>query len=150
MKHLKVVVCRVMYRSNSELRFCLNVVSPCSRGLLPIKSDKSRMIKIKNRNIVFQKHSKPLVRIFFLICLMTMRKDFILKDTWGHFPELRSGSQRNMGASATPGTESQDAQKMLKSTGDSALLPKHAYWFDFWAFVVFDIILFFFIYFVVP
>uniref|UniRef100_A0A3P8WPL5 Uncharacterized protein n=1 Tax=Cynoglossus semilaevis TaxID=244447 RepID=A0A3P8WPL5_CYNSE len=29
-------------------------------------------------------------------------------------------------------------------------LPKHSYWFDFWAFVVFDIALFLFMYLLVP
>lgn len=114
-------------------------------------------LKVTNQVLINQKSEYCISKtfkttrkdFFFLISLMTT-KDFILKYMWGHFPELRSGSQRNMGASATPGTESQDAQKMLKSTGDSASLLKHGYWFDFWAFVVFDITLFFFIYFVVP
>lgn len=55
-----------------------------------------------------------------------------------------------MGVAATPMQESQDDPKMNKSKGDSISLPKHSYWFDFWAFVIFDIIFFLFIYFVVP
>uniref|UniRef100_A0A674NJS3 Uncharacterized protein n=1 Tax=Takifugu rubripes TaxID=31033 RepID=A0A674NJS3_TAKRU len=37
-----------------------------------------------------------------------------------------------------------------RSHKDSVSLPKHSYWFDLWVFLVFDIMLFFFVYFVVP
>uniref|UniRef100_A0A3B1K5C8 Uncharacterized protein n=1 Tax=Astyanax mexicanus TaxID=7994 RepID=A0A3B1K5C8_ASTMX len=29
-------------------------------------------------------------------------------------------------------------------------LPKHSYWFDFWTFLLFDIVFFLFMYFIVP
>uniref|UniRef100_A0A671VJ53 Uncharacterized protein n=1 Tax=Sparus aurata TaxID=8175 RepID=A0A671VJ53_SPAAU len=55
-----------------------------------------------------------------------------------------------MGAGATPVTESEDDLRMLKTKGDTVSLPKHSYWFDFWAFVVFDIAFFLFMYYIVP
>lgn len=79
---------------------------------------------------------------------------FILKDSLACC-ELSSGklaavAKAKMGAAATPTTESQDDPKMYQSKGDSVSLPKHSYWFDLWAFLVFDIIFFLFIYFIVP
>lgn len=79
---------------------------------------------------------------------------FILKDNLTRC-ELSSGklaasAKAKMGAAATPVTESQDDQNMFQSKGDSVSLPKHSYWFDLWAFLVFDIIFFLFMYFVVP
>ena len=59
-------------------------------------------------------------------------------------------ARTNMGVLETLKSESQDDTKMLNSGGDSVSLPQHSYWFDFWAFLVFDIIFFLFIYFVVP
>uniref|UniRef100_A0A672G6J8 Uncharacterized protein n=1 Tax=Salarias fasciatus TaxID=181472 RepID=A0A672G6J8_SALFA len=38
----------------------------------------------------------------------------------------------------------------FKSNGASVSLPKHSYWFDFWLFVLFDIVFFLFMYFIVP
>uniref|UniRef100_A0A3Q2DH94 Uncharacterized protein n=1 Tax=Cyprinodon variegatus TaxID=28743 RepID=A0A3Q2DH94_CYPVA len=55
---------------------------------------------------------------------------------------------RNMGPSATPVTPSAD--NMFKSNGLPVNLPKHSYWMDFWAFVLFDVALFLFVYFIVP
>lgn len=55
-----------------------------------------------------------------------------------------------MGASATPAMEPEDDHKMSEAKGDSVSLPKHSYWFDLWVFLVFDIVLFLFVYFVVP
>uniref|UniRef100_A0A669CIL3 Uncharacterized protein n=1 Tax=Oreochromis niloticus TaxID=8128 RepID=A0A669CIL3_ORENI len=40
--------------------------------------------------------------------------------------------------------------KTFKSKGAPISLPKHSYWFDFWAFVVFDFMLFLVVYFLVP
>ncbi|CAG5926861.1 unnamed protein product [Menidia menidia] len=54
-----------------------------------------------------------------------------------------------MGPSATSVGESEN-HKMFKTNGDAVSLPKHSYWFDFWVFVLFDIALFIFIYFIVP
>lgn len=56
----------------------------------------------------------------------------------------------NMGAAGTPVVEPQDDKKLSKYAGPPVSLPKHSYWFDFWVFVVFDILFFLFIYFVVP
>uniref|UniRef100_A0A8C6KQ36 Uncharacterized protein n=1 Tax=Nothobranchius furzeri TaxID=105023 RepID=A0A8C6KQ36_NOTFU len=54
-----------------------------------------------------------------------------------------------MGSSANPVTDSQDPK--MYSCKDAALsLPTHSYWFDLWVFVVFDIVLFFFVYFIIP
>uniref|UniRef100_A0A3Q0RSE2 Uncharacterized protein n=1 Tax=Amphilophus citrinellus TaxID=61819 RepID=A0A3Q0RSE2_AMPCI len=57
-------------------------------------------------------------------------------------------------AKMAPGTtrvaESEEALKTFKSKGASVSLPKHSYWFDFWVFLVFDIALFLFVYFLVP
>lgn len=55
-----------------------------------------------------------------------------------------------MGAAATPVLESQDDKKLSKYAGPPVSLPKHSYWFDFWVFVIFDVLFFLFIYFVVP
>lgn len=55
-----------------------------------------------------------------------------------------------MGAAATPVAESQDGKKLSNYAGPPVSLPKHSYWFDFWVFVIFDILFFLFIYFVVP
>lgn len=61
-----------------------------------------------------------------------------------------SSGDAKMGAGATPVTESEDDLRMLKTKGDTVSLPKHSYWFDFWAFVVFDIAFFLFMYYIVP
>uniref|UniRef100_A0A673CZ31 Uncharacterized protein n=1 Tax=Sphaeramia orbicularis TaxID=375764 RepID=A0A673CZ31_9TELE len=45
--------------------------------------------------------------------------------------------------------ESEDV-KMFKSKAASVSLPKHSYWFDFWLFLLFDIVFFFVMYFIVP
>lgn len=64
--------------------------------------------------------------------------------------KLAAVAEAKMGAAATPMTESQDDLKMFKSKGDSVSLPKHSYWFDFWAFLAFDIVFFLVMYFIVP
>lgn len=68
--------------------------------------------------------------------------------------EITSGSycrhRAKMGVLATPAMEPKDDQKMCQPNGHLASLPKHSYWFDLWMFLVFDIILFLFVYFVVP
>ena len=74
---------------------------------------------------------------------------FILKD-YLTCRVFSSGDDAKMGAGATPMTESEDDPKMLKTKGDTVSLPKHSYWFDFWAFVVFDIAFFLFMYYIVP
>uniref|UniRef100_A0A8C7XY58 Uncharacterized protein n=1 Tax=Oryzias sinensis TaxID=183150 RepID=A0A8C7XY58_9TELE len=51
-----------------------------------------------------------------------------------------------MGSSTTPLTE---CEKMAKARGAVAL-PLHSYWFDFWVFVILNVALFIFVYFVVP
>uniref|UniRef100_A0A3Q3WEG3 Uncharacterized protein n=1 Tax=Mola mola TaxID=94237 RepID=A0A3Q3WEG3_MOLML len=63
---------------------------------------------------------------------------------------LAVAAKSKMGVLETLKSESQDDSKTFNSGGDSVSLPKHSYWFDFWAFVVFDVIFFLFIYFVVP
>lgn len=84
-------------------------------------------------------------------------QDFALKifDLEGDPVTSRPGKPASsagavMGVSATPAMDSTDDLKMRKIQGDSAPLPKHSYWFDLWVFLVFDVVLFFFVYFVVP
>uniref|UniRef100_A0A3Q4GCX3 Uncharacterized protein n=3 Tax=Pseudocrenilabrinae TaxID=318546 RepID=A0A3Q4GCX3_NEOBR len=55
-----------------------------------------------------------------------------------------------MAPGTTPVTESEEDLKTFKSKGAPISLPKHSYWFDFWAFVVFDFVLFLVVYFLVP
>uniref|UniRef100_A0A3Q3F1M7 Uncharacterized protein n=1 Tax=Labrus bergylta TaxID=56723 RepID=A0A3Q3F1M7_9LABR len=55
-----------------------------------------------------------------------------------------------MGGGAAPAAESEGNFNMLKSKGAPVSLPKHSYWFDFWAFLLFDIAFFLFMYFIVP
>uniref|UniRef100_A0A3B4AE31 Uncharacterized protein n=1 Tax=Periophthalmus magnuspinnatus TaxID=409849 RepID=A0A3B4AE31_9GOBI len=54
-----------------------------------------------------------------------------------------------MAPGASPVTKS-DGQKMYTSRSLADLLPKHSYWFDFWTFILFDLALFIFVYFIVP
>ncbi|KAJ0057743.1 hypothetical protein NL108_014733 [Boleophthalmus pectinirostris] len=54
-----------------------------------------------------------------------------------------------MAPGATPVAESED-HKMCKSKSLADFLPQHSYWFDFWTFILFDIVLFLFVYFIVP
>lgn len=55
-----------------------------------------------------------------------------------------------MGAAGIPVAESQDGKNLSKYAEPPVSLPKHSYWFDFWVFVIFDILFFLFMYFVVP
>uniref|UniRef100_A0A3B4UVP3 Uncharacterized protein n=2 Tax=Seriola TaxID=8160 RepID=A0A3B4UVP3_SERDU len=55
-----------------------------------------------------------------------------------------------MGRGESPVTESEEDLKMFKTKGASVSLPKHSYWFDFWLFVLFDIVFFLVMYFIVP
>uniref|UniRef100_A0A8C6WYY7 Uncharacterized protein n=1 Tax=Neogobius melanostomus TaxID=47308 RepID=A0A8C6WYY7_9GOBI len=54
-----------------------------------------------------------------------------------------------MAPGASPVNEPED-HKMSKSKSIADLLPKHSYWFDFWTFILFDIALFVFFYYIVP
>lgn len=79
-----------------------------------------------------------------------LQRSFTLKGRWlNHFREVAEVIAK-MAASATPATGPQDNHKMFKPKEDSVSLPKHSYWFDLWVFLVFDIMLFFFVYFLVP
>lgn len=64
--------------------------------------------------------------------------------------QARRCQKVKMGAAGTPTAESQDAKKLSNYAGPPVSLPKHSYWFDFWVFVIFDVLFFLFIYFVVP
>uniref|UniRef100_A0A3B3DUG1 Uncharacterized protein n=1 Tax=Oryzias melastigma TaxID=30732 RepID=A0A3B3DUG1_ORYME len=61
-------------------------------------------------------------------------------------PVSRRADTAAMGPSATPLTE---CDRMLKPKG-AVVLPQHSYWFDFWVFVLLNVALFIFVYFVVP
>uniref|UniRef100_A0A3B5KUY9 Uncharacterized protein n=1 Tax=Xiphophorus couchianus TaxID=32473 RepID=A0A3B5KUY9_9TELE len=54
-----------------------------------------------------------------------------------------------MGPGVTP-VASSGEEKMFQSNGGPVNLPKHSYWVDLWVFLLFDIALFLFVYFIVP
>lgn len=81
-----------------------------------------------------------------------MKMFYFEGDRW--LDEITSGdvsaAVAEVGASATPAMEPKDDHKACEPKRDSVSLPKHSYWFDLWVFLVFDIVLFLFVYFVVP
>lgn len=110
-------------------------------------------LKPKASNVLHLTKGSTIAR--YMNIIETQRRTaFILKDSLNSCVsssgKLAAAAYAKMGSGATPVTESENDLNMIKSKGESPSLPKHSYWFDFWAFVVFDIVFFLFIYFIVP
>lgn len=99
---------------------------------------------------IYTRRSRRNEVIIFSNQSLLQRCDFILKDYRVLFQERETEAIANMAPGTTPVTESEEDLKIFKSKGAPISLPKHSYWFDFWAFVVFDFVLFLVVYFLVP
>lgn len=75
---------------------------------------------------------------------------FILKANLTRCMLAHAQQQQQLVKMGAGAPESAEDMKKFKAEGEPLSLPQHSYWFDFWAFLAFDIVFFLVMYFIVP